>query len=259
MRQLELQLQEDDKWYQEVYEAAAHRVGTLLTDPEHYMNGHVEPVVAPYKVQPERPRGRLDVLRRMSQKDNGPGEHQWQLKGQGLLCLLCGLHIKSCSTHAEIEAKAATVCPGEKVKTLTNIMEDMLNASSLQQDHQPGHRWYLRASSFGCSRCWIKVARRCGKETLHRLANEPCQYAAVTEQDLNLRMRVHPQHQLMQRGQWLECQKCFKVSKMTGGKVQPWMAQECPGRAKQTKLAFAPSSKPPRYKENEPCRDPLFP
>ena len=242
VRQLELQLQEDDKWYQEVYEAAAHRVGTLLTDPEHYMNGHVEPVVAPYKVQPERPRGRLDVLRRMSQKDNGPGEHQWQLKGQGLLCLLCGLHIKSCSTHAEIEAKAATVCPGEKVKTLTNIMEDMLNASSLQQDHQPGHRWYLRASSFGCSRCWIKVARRCGKETLHRLANEPCQYAAVTEQDLNLRMRVHPQHQLMQRGQWLECQKCFKVSKMTGGKVQPWMAQECPGRAKQTKLAFAPSS-----------------
>ena len=242
MRQLELQLQEDDKWYQEVYEAAAHRVGTLLTNPEHYINGHVEPVLTPYKVKAERPRGRLDVLRRMNQKDNGPGEHQWQLKGQGLLCLLCGLHIKSCSTHAEIEAKAATVCPGEKVKTLTNIMEDMLNASSLQQDHQPGHRWYLRASSFGCSRCWIKVARRCGKETLHRLANEPCQYAAVTEQDLNLRMRVHPQHQLMQRGQWLECQKCFKVSKMTGGKVQPWMAQECPGRAKQTKLAFAPSS-----------------
>ena len=119
-----------------MYEAAAHRVGTLLTNPEHYINGHVEPVLTPYKVKAERPRGRLDVLRRMNQKDNGPGEHQWQLKGQGLLCLLCGLHIKSCSTHVEIEAKAATVGPGEKVKiltnimkvkTLTNIMEDMLN------------------------------------------------------------------------------------------------------------------------------------
>ena len=35
----------------------------------------------------------------------------------------------------------------------------------------------------------------------------------MTEQDLNLRIRVHPQ--LMQRGQWLKCQKCFKVSKIT--------------------------------------------
>ena len=33
-QELELQLNDEDKWYQEVYEAAAQRVGTLLTDPE---------------------------------------------------------------------------------------------------------------------------------------------------------------------------------------------------------------------------------
>lgn len=72
--ELKLQLQEDDKWYQAVYETAALRVSTLLTDPEHYMNGHVEPVAEPFKVKQERPRGRLDVLRRLSQHE--PTRHR---------------------------------------------------------------------------------------------------------------------------------------------------------------------------------------
>ena len=76
---------------------------------------------------------------------------------------------------------------------------------------------------------WFKVARRCGKETLHKLANEPCQYEVVAEQDLNLRMRVHTQHQLMKRGQWLECQKCFKDCGWQGaimdGTRMPWSGQ----------------------------------
>ena len=79
-QELELQLQEDDKWYQAVYEAAAQRVGTLLTDPEHYMNGHVEPAVEPYKVKPERPRGRLDVLRRLSQSQR-PSKSPMAIEG----------------------------------------------------------------------------------------------------------------------------------------------------------------------------------
>ena len=121
-------------------------------------------------------------------------------------------------------------------------MEDMIATSSLLTEDQPGHRWYVRASSFGCSRCWLKVAKRCGKEALHKLANEPCQYEVVDEQALNLRMRVHTQHQLMKRGQWVECQKCGKVTKPHDGKAQAWLGQECTAAGRQTKLRFAPAS-----------------
>ena len=129
---------------------------SVLAPSSLILNGQVEPVVAPYKVQQERPRGRLDVLRRLSQKAHGPGEQQWQLKGQGLMCLLCSLHIKSCSTHAEIEAKAATVCPGEKVKTLTSLMEDMISVSPLQQDLVSPSQflWMQPMLDQGCTEMW---------------------------------------------------------------------------------------------------------
>ena len=178
----------------------------------------------------------------MLYQGGGPGKHQWQVKGTGIRCGLCGLHVKGCSTHAEISAKQGSVCPGERGKTLQQLMDEMISATDEMPDTQEGHRFYCKSSSFGCKRCWLKVPRRCGKEALQKLAATRCEFGPVVEHELNLRMRVHPQHQLLRRHHWLERQKCYKVSKIVGGKVNSWMAQECRGVTTQTKLPFAPSS-----------------
>lgn len=87
-----------------------------------------------------------------------------------------------CSTHAEIAAKQATTCPGERTKTLNVIMEEMIEASEQLPDTQEGHRFYCKSSSFGRKRCWLKVARRCSKEVLSKMAATKCEYGPVGEQ-----------------------------------------------------------------------------
>ena len=236
------QLKMEDEWHKEVYEVAAERISAILTDPDHYMKDKITPVETAFKVSQSRPKGRSEILRQMVNRPKGPGEHSWQLKGHGIQCSQCGLHVKSCSTHAQIEAKQATSCPGEKAKTLQMLMDEMIAASDQLPDMVEGHRFYCKSSTFGCKRCWMKVARRCSKDVLSNLAATKCVFGPVDEQALHLRTRVHPQHQLVQRQQWLECQRCLKHTKIQEGRVQAWVAQECQGASSQKKLCFAPTS-----------------
>lgn len=235
-------LREDDEWRQEVYAVAAERISAILQDPDHYMKNNINKVETSFKVRPERPHGRLDVLRSMINMADGPGKHKWQVKGKGIQCGLCGLHVKGCPTHAETTAKQESVCPGERTKTLQQIMDDMISASDELPDGHEGHRYYCKPSSFDYKRFWLKVPRRCAKEALQRLADTKCEFGPVAENELNLRVRVHLQHELVQRQQWLECLKCRKASKIVDGKVQAWLVHECPGVSTQTQLTFAPSS-----------------
>ena len=206
------------------------------------MHGKVEPVPTPYKVKPERPRGRLDILRQLTQQEHHEGHHKWALKGQGIKCQQCGLHIKSCSTHDEIARKQATSCTGEFSRTLTQLKLDLVEATEALDDSQVGHRWFSRPSSFGCSRCWLKVSGRSSKEAVQQLSEKPCEYGPVDMQALELKTRASTQHQLWQRGAWLECQKCHRVTKLIHGRAQSWLAGPCEGSKKQMKLRFGPSS-----------------
>ena len=239
---LEKELQADDLWRQEIYEVAAQRISQLLTDPDHYMHGKLAPVPTPFQVRPDRPRGRLDILRKLTQQEHQAGQHQWVLQGHGIRCQQCGLHVKGCSTHAEISSKQATTCPGEMCRTLTQIKKDMIATTEALADSQGGRRWFSRPSSSGCSRCWQKVSGRCSKEALQKLSEQPCVYGPVDTKDLEVRTKINPQHSLWQRGSWLECQRCHRVTKIIHCRVQSWLAGGCTGGSKQCKLRFGPNS-----------------
>lgn len=187
-------------------------------------------------------RGRIEALRQLTQQPHVPWQHDWKLQGHGVKCQLCGLHIKSCSTHAEISGKRATSCPGTMTKTLNQLMSELIDATEVLPEDQAGHRWYMKASSFSCNRCWVKVPRRCGKEALQSLQAKPCICAQVQEHELQLRTRLHPSHVLWQRGDWLECQKCKKITKVVDGRVQGWLGTPCLTARGQQTLRFAPTS-----------------
>lgn len=59
---------------------------------------------------------------------------------------------------------------------------------------------------------------------LQKLQSSRCQCNRVQEADLQLRTRVHPSHDLLQRIDWLACQSCKKSTKIIDGKVQGWVA-----------------------------------
>ena len=235
-------LQENDRWHQQVYEVAADRIEALLQDKQHYMHDKLSTVEADFKVRVRAPKGRIEVMQQLTQRVRKEGQHQWALKGGGVQCSACGMNIKACSTHAEIEKKDGTICAGQRSLSLTQHMQQLVEESAMLPDDTPGHRWMLRASAFSCLRCWKKVPRRCGKDALRVLTALPCQYQQMHEQDLQLRTRIHPSHAMWRRGDWLACSKCGKVTKEIQGKVQTWTKAQCSAATSQQKLRFGPSS-----------------
>ena len=235
-------LQDNDHWHSQVYEVAAEKIAALLQDKQHYMHDKLSTVEADYKVKVRAPKGRIEVMQQLTQREHAEGQHQWALKGGGVQCSACGMNIKACSTHAEIEKKDGTICAGQRSLSLTQHMQQLVDESALIPDDTPGHRWVLRASAFSCLRCWKKVPRRCGKDALRILTNLPCQYMQLHEGDLQLRTRIHTSHALWRRGEWLACSKCGKVTKDVGGKVQAWTQAPCNTASGQQKLRFGPSS-----------------
>ena len=169
-------------------------------------------------------------------------EREWENRRRGVICECCGKRIKACSTHDEISTKQATLCPGAATKTLKQVMAELVSNTESLQDGQPGHQWQLRASSFGCVRCWCKLPLRSSKAALEHLTASACSYGRLDEFELQLRTRVHPSHQVWKRGSWLECSRCKRTTREQDGRVQMWMSQECKSLKGQQRLPFGPRS-----------------
>ena len=145
-----------DSWHQQVYLTAAAPISALLQDKGHYMHNQLETVELEYKLKALAPKGRVEILQRLSQRTPSDGQHQWLVKGSGVQCQACGMNIKASSTHSEIEKKENSICAGVRSKTLTQIMQAMVDDSAQKPDEETGHRWTLRSSTFSCLRCWAK-------------------------------------------------------------------------------------------------------
>ena len=75
--------------------AAAKRISQMLCDKERYMNGQLEPVEVTFKVQrAHKPKGRLEVFRKLTLLAEQPGQRVWQLCKNGVKCRDCSKHIK---------------------------------------------------------------------------------------------------------------------------------------------------------------------
>lgn len=157
------------------------------------MHGSFETVESSVKGPKSKPHARLEVFRQLVQREQEEGLHQWQLHRQRVRCAACGKRIKSCSTHAEISSKKDALCPGVVTKTLEQLMQELVDDTSNLPDEQEGHKWYLKESSFGRCRCWLKLPRRCGKQAVQSLQARPCHFGKVQEAALNLRSRIHLQ------------------------------------------------------------------
>ena len=118
-------------------------------------------------------------------------------------------------------------------------MKELVDNSNLLVEGQPGHKWFLQGSNFGRSLWREKIPRRSGK---HQLQRRACVTGPVDEADLNLRMRIHPSHELERKGTWIECQQCHKHCKVIDGRVQQWVHQHCLKVKGQTKLKLGPGS-----------------
>ena len=235
-------LRNNDEWHKQVYLVASARIAAILQDQEHYMHDKMAAVEADFKIKPKAPKGRIEVMQQLTQLQAAAGQHQWQLKGSGVKCRACGMNIKACSTHAEIEKKDGTMCAGLMKSTLTQQMTQLVEETEQLPDETPGHRWVLRSSAFSCKKCWQKVARRCGKDALQVLVSSPCKFEPIHEGDLRLRTRLHHSHAFWRRSEWIACAKCGRTTKEIDGKVQTWTSQPCKHGDGQRKLSFGPSS-----------------
>lgn len=120
-RTLLRQINGTTKIYQ-VYRVAGERIGALIQDKDHYMHDKltkVEPVIK-----------RLEIMQQLAQRKQAGGAdgvHSWMLKGSGLQCSACGMHLKASSTHEEIARKDGAPCPGTRSKTLLEQMKDLID------------------------------------------------------------------------------------------------------------------------------------
>lgn len=189
---LEAELRAADLKHQEIYEVAASRISAIIADREHFMHGQLEKVENEFKVNVPKPKkGRVDLLNQLVQQTPVEGQHKWQHHRQGAVCENCGKRIKACSTHEEISTKQATVCPGAVTKTLKQVMADLVSDTEGLLDEQIGHKWEMRASNFGCVRCWSKIPLRSSKAVLEQLTTSACRYGKLDEFGMQLRTRVH--------------------------------------------------------------------
>ena len=167
--------------------------------------------------------GRVDVFRRLVNAEVVAGHHKWQLFRTAVQCEICKRRIKGFATHCEIAAKEPKRCPGAG-KTMEDTMKQLAEDTAHQSLSDPAHWWFLRDSSFGCHRCWQKIARRSGKAALTALQKSECIAGLVTKADLDIKGRLHPSHQLQQHGEWLECQRCWKTTKWADNRRKQWVA-----------------------------------
>lgn len=224
---LERELKAADVKHQQIYKVAAARISALIGDSSHFMHGQLETVETEYKIRADKPKGRVALFNQLVHQTPVEGQHKWQHHRQGVVCESCGKRIKACSTHSEISSKQATACPGAVSKTLKQLMAEMVqDTSEILEAHQ-GHKWEIRATTFGCSRCWAKIPLRSGKGVLEKLKHSACRYEKVTVEGLQLRTTVHSTHDVWRRGTWLVCQRCGRSSKEQDGRVQAWMAKAC--------------------------------
>ena len=235
----EKDLHEADKMHQAIYEVAAKRISKILQDADHYMHGTLEKVEHEVKVPALPPKkGRVELFNQLVLQTHVAGQHKWLHHRGGVICEGCGKKIKACSTHDEISTKQSTLCPGAVTKTLKQVMSDLVGATEHLQDGQPGHKWEIRASSFGCIRCWCKLPLKCSKGAIDHLTAMECIYGQLSEFEMQLRTRVHTSHQVWRRGKWLECRGCNKLSREQDGRVQAWLAQPCQTKRGQQVLSF---------------------
>ena len=238
-------LQEADQWHEQVYQVAAERIGALLQDKQHYMHDKLEGVEPVIKLKEKAPKGRLEIMQQLANRkraDGVAGVHCWVLKGSGLQCSACGMHLKASSTHDEIARKDGAPCAGIKKKTLMDQMKELIESTAALPEEQDGHRWALKAHTFHCQRCWVRVPVRCSKEALEAMTQQECHFGEVHEGDLNWRTRVHSSHRLQRRGAWIVCLRCSKQYKLRDGHVPHWLQHQCPQSSGQTKLVFGSSS-----------------
>ena len=207
------------------------------------MHGELEKVEHAVRVPMPKPKlGRVALFSQLVQQTPSEAHHKWQHQRQGVVCERCGKRIKAYSTFEEINRKQATACPGAVTKTLKQVMTELIHDTEGRLEEQPGHKWEMTATSFGCVRCWNKIPLRSSKAVLDHLAASDCKYGQLDEQGLQLRTRVHPSHAVWRRGIWLECRQCKRTSKEQDGRVQQWLAKHCiTGKGQQT-LRFGPSS-----------------
>ena len=240
---LEVELKAADQKHQAIYEVAAARISAILADRDHYMHGELEKVEHEVRVPMPKPKlGRVALFSQLVQQTPSEAHHKWQHQRQGVVCERCGKRIKACSTFEEINRKQATACPGAVTKTLKQVMTELIHDTEGRLEEQPGHKWEMTATSFGCVRCWNTIPLRSSKAVLDHLAASDCKYGQLDEQGLQLRTRVHPSHDVWRRGSWLECRQCKRTSKEQDGRVQQWVAKHCiTGKGQQT-LRFGPSS-----------------
>ena len=241
---LENELKVEDQLHFEVYQVAGQRIGAILQDKHHYMNGKLErvPEHTTSKAKSNPREGRVEVLRQLTQRPAQKGAHQWQMHNNGVKCSLCHKKIKACATFAEIGQKQDTACSGFVEQTMEQQLRQLVDESSLLAEGQEGHRWYLHGNHFGCHQCWEKIPRRSGKHLLQKLQSKECIHGPVDEAALNIRQRIHPSHALMRKGTWLECQQCRKYGKIVDGRIAQWVHQPCLKAKGQRTLIFGPGS-----------------
>ena len=178
----EQELQEADRMHQAIYEVAAKRISKILQDADHYMHGTLEKVEHEVKVPALPPKkGRVELFNQLVLQTHVAGQHKWLHHRGGVICEGCGKKIKACSTHDEISTKQATLCPGAVTKTLKQVMSDLVGATEHLQEGQPGHKWEIRASSFGCTRCWCKLPLKCSKGAIEHMTAMECIYGQMSE------------------------------------------------------------------------------
>ena len=121
-------------------------------------------------------------------------------------------------------------------------MSELVQDTEGKLDEQPGHKWEIRTNNFGRIRCWARIPLRSSKAALEQLTRTDCRQGRLEDDETVLRVRVHHSHVVMRRGQWLECQKCRRISKEQDGRVQSWLTKGCTSKSGQMKLTFGPSS-----------------
>lgn len=145
--------------------------------------------------------------------------------------------------RAPLEHKEAERCAGVAVKTIVDIMRQLVEDSVINPVDFPGHRLYLQESSFGCARCWQRVSRRCGKDALRSLQDSACEGGKIeSEADLPIRGRLRMSHVLERHGAWVECLQCLKSLRGEDGKRLQWLGLERVKAKGQQKLRFGPTS-----------------
>lgn len=87
-----------------------------------------------------------------------------------------------------------------------------------------------------------RIPRRSGKSALLALQAMECHSGPVGEGDLPIQGRLHPSHDYVRHGPWIECTRCHKTTKWADKQRLMWTSLQCQKLRGQQPLLFGPSS-----------------